>query len=88
MLKWQTQTGSITTNLKVKVDFTLLALSTTNIVTWKCHVDDSDRGRYEIILGRSLLTYLGLNLKKYKHVIKSDDGPLIGSTAPMVDLGA
>ena len=40
-----------------------------------------------MILGRDLLTELGLNLKLSEHVIKLDDGPLKGSTAPMVDLG-
>ena len=56
VIHWQTQAGNVTTNFKVKIDFTLTALSTTNIMTWKCHVDDSARGRYDIILGRYLLT--------------------------------
>ena len=34
------------------------------------------------------LTELGLNLKFSKHVIKAKDGPFIGATSPMVDLGA
>ena len=41
-----------------------------------------------MILGRDLLTELGLNLKLSKHVIKADDGPFMGATAHMVDLGA
>ena len=41
-----------------------------------------------MILGRYILTELGLNLKNSKHVIEADDGPFIGSTAYMVDLGA
>ena len=40
-----TQAGNITTNLKVKVDFTLRALSVTNVVTWKFHGDESAKGR-------------------------------------------
>ena len=40
-----------------------------------------------MILGRDILTYLGLNLKYSDHVIETDDGTLKGSTAPMVDLG-
>ena len=55
-MQWHTQAGSISTNMKVKIDFTLPELSTTKIVTWKFHVDDSDKGRYDIILGRYLLT--------------------------------
>ena len=41
-----------------------------------------------MILGRDLLTELGLNIKFSKHIINSDDGPLIGDMAPMVDLAA
>ena len=33
MIQWHTQAGNITTNIKIKVDFTLPALSTTNVVT-------------------------------------------------------
>ena len=33
VMQWHTQAGNITTNLKVKVDFTLPALITTNAVT-------------------------------------------------------
>ena len=62
-MQWNTQSRNITTYLKVKVDFTLPALSTTNVVTWNCHVDDSAKGRYDMILGRDILTKLGLNLE-------------------------
>ena len=50
--------GKITTNLKVKIDFTLPALSTTEIVMWKFHVDESAKSRYDMILGRDILTVL------------------------------
>ena len=53
-MQWQTQSKNITTNLKVKVDFTLPALSAKNVVTWKCHVDNSAKGRHDMILGRYL----------------------------------
>ena len=56
MMQWHTQDGNITTNIKVKVDFTLPALSATNVVMWKCCVDDSAKGRYNMILGRDLFT--------------------------------
>ena len=61
VMQWQTQDGNITTNFKVKVDFTLTTLIPNNVVIWKYHLDDSARGRYDIILGRDLLTELGLN---------------------------
>ena len=54
------QAINITNKLKIKVDFTLPALSATNAVTWKFHVKDSAKGGYNMILGRYLLTELGL----------------------------
>ena len=55
VIQWRTQVGHITTNLRVKVYFTLPALSATNVVTWKCHVDDSAKDRHFMIFGRDLL---------------------------------
>ena len=52
-----------------------------------CHVDDSAKSRYDIILGRDLLTELGLNIKISYHVIESDDVPFKEYTPPMVDIG-
>ena len=50
-------------------------------------MDFFSKGRYDIILGRYILTELGLNLNFSKHIIKADYGTLKGSTPPMVDLG-
>ena len=85
--QWHTKDGNIATNLKVGVYFTLPALSATNIVTCRCHVDDSAKGRYDMMLGWYILTQLGLNLKFSEHVIESGDGTFKGSTTPIVDLG-
>ena len=63
VMQWHTQAGNITTNHEVKVYFTLPALSVTNVMTWKCHLDDSTKGRCYMILEKDLLTELGLNLK-------------------------
>ena len=57
-MQWNTQAGNITTNLKVKIYFTLPVLSAKNVVTWNCHVDDYSTGGYDTILGRYLLTEL------------------------------
>ena len=56
-------------------------------MTWEYHVDDSAKGGYDVILGRDLLTELGLNLKLSEHVIEAEDGTFKGYTTPMVDLG-
>ena len=86
-MQCNTQARNIKTNLKVKVDFTLPALRVKNVVTWYCHMDDSSKGRYNMILERDLLTELGLNIKLSEQVIKADYGPFNGSKTPMVDLG-
>ena len=72
--------GNLTTNPKVKIDFTLPKFSATEIVTWDFHVDDSAKGRYDIILGRDILKALGLNLKFSDHFIESYDVPFKGYT--------
>ena len=87
VMQWHNQAINITTNLKVKIYFTLPEIGATNFVTCNFHVDDSDKGRYDIIPGRELLEALGLNLNLFEHAIKEDYGPLKGSLAPMVDLG-
>ena len=55
-MQCNTQARNITTNIKVKVKFALPSLIATNVVTWKCHVDDSTKGRYDIILDIDLWT--------------------------------
>ena len=51
-MQWHKQAGNITTNIEVEVDFTLPEISADNVVTWKCHVDESTKGRYDMILER------------------------------------
>ena len=86
-MQWYTQAGSISTNLKVKIDFTLPELSATKIVTCNFHLGERAEGRYDMILGRYVLTALVINLKLSDRIIEADDGPLKGLTAPIVDLG-
>ena len=49
VIQWYTQVGNITTNIKVNIHFNLPILSATNIVTWKCHVDESTKVSYDMI---------------------------------------
>ena len=87
MMKWHTQAVSITNNLKFKIDSTLPELIPTKIVVWNFHMDDSTRGRYDMILGRDLFTKLVLNLKLSYFVVDAYDELFKGSAAPMVDMG-
>ena len=64
LMQWHTLAGNITTNIKVKVDFTLPSLSATNAVTWKYHVDDSAKGRHICVcLNDNKKHYMGLKNK-------------------------
>ena len=54
VMQWHTQAGNITTNIKVKLYFTLPTLSATNVLTWNCHVDDSAKGGYDMTLGHDI----------------------------------
>ena len=83
---WKTQAGKFTTSKKENVDFCLPGFSATIIVTWKCHIDESTNGRYEMILGRDLLTALGLDIKFSDNVLSGREGPHEGCSAPMVDV--
>ena len=56
MLSWNIQAGKITNNSKVNIDFTLPELRAIKIVMWNFHVDKFAKGRYDMILGRYLLT--------------------------------
>ena len=56
VIQCHTQASSITTKLKVKIDFTLPELSAKKIMTWNCCVNDSVKGTYDMILGRYILT--------------------------------
>ena len=64
-----------------------IVMTMTMTMTWDYHVDESNKVRYDMILGREILTVLGLNLKFSDHVIEEDDIPFKGYTASMVDLG-
>ena len=86
-MQWHTQAGIITTNLKVEIKFILPKLSAKTILTCNCHVNDFSKGICNMILGRDILTALGLDLELSDYIIETNDGPIKGSTEPMVDLG-
>ena len=86
MTTWETQAGKFTTLNKVKVELCLPELSATKILTWKFHMDYSTIGRYNIILGRYLLTDLGLDFNFSNRIIVGGEGPYEGFSAPMFDV--
>ena len=83
---WETQAGKFANSTKGNVEFCLPEFGATKIVTRKCHITKSSNSRYNMILGRDLLTALGLDLKFSENIILESDGPYKGCSAPMVDV--
>ena len=50
-MQWNTQAGNITANLKVRIYFTLPALSARNFLMWNFCAYDSAKGGYGMVLG-------------------------------------
>ena len=73
--EWRTEAGNFTTNLVVKVDFSLSDLSATKTVTWKFHAEDSSAGRYGTIIGRDILTNPGIDLNISMNTTENDKAP-------------
>ena len=55
-------------------------------MSWKFEKDRSTNSRWNITLGRYLLTALGLDLKVSEKIILGGDGSFKGWSAPMVDV--
>ena len=70
----------------MNIDFCLPEFSATKIVTCKCHVGKPTNGRYDMLLGRDLLTALVLYIKFSDNVIIVIKGPNEGCSSPMVDV--
>ena len=60
--------------------------SATKIVSWKFHVDKKSNSRYDMILGRDILTSLGLDLHFYGNIIIGGEVPYEECLVPMVEL--
>ena len=81
---WETQSGKFVTSNKVNVDFYLTYSSATKIVSWKCHAGNKTNSRCNMILGRYLLTALGLDLKISAKLITGGEGPYEGCLACLI----
>ena len=58
---WNTKGGNFTTNYMANLQITLPELDSNKIINWSCHVDDNDEAsRYDMIIGRDLLSELKL----------------------------
>ena len=86
-MQWHNKAGKVTSNLKVKMYFTMPEFRATKVVTQNCHVNDLAKSNYDMILGIYILTLLGLNLKLSEYTIEAYYLPLRGLSAPVVDFG-
>ena len=55
-------------------------------MTWKCHVDESTNGRYNMILDRDLITTLEMDIMFSDNVIIGADIKYEWCTATIVDV--
>ena len=56
------------------------------IISSKCHIYESTTGRYYMILGREIITTLGLNIKFSRKIFVFGKGTYEGCSEPMVDV--
>ena len=87
MMQWKMQPSIIKMNQKVRIDFTLPEISVTQMMTRNYHMNAYNKIRYDMILGRDILSSLGTGLKNIDHAIEGGDGLSESCTALMVDLG-
>ena len=59
---WTTPAGELKTNSKVKAQFTIPELHDNKLLEWDLHVA-ADMGAYDMIIGRDILSFLGIDIK-------------------------
>ena len=69
---WTTPAGTLNTTYKVKTEFCIPELHDNRMITWDMHVAD-DLGNYDMIIGRDVLTDLGIDLCFSDETIIWDD---------------
>ena len=76
--EWTTAAGTFFTTATCQVDFLLPELSHTRSVKLKVHVTDKSMGTYSMILGRDILTELGIDILFSSRMIRWE-----GAEVPM-----
>ena len=66
---WTTAAGEFETQGRIKLEFKLPKLSPTAKVQWDMHVHQENLNPYNMILGRDILTELGIDILFSKQVI-------------------
>ena len=65
---WSTPTGELTTQRRVKAQFTLPELQDKRLIEWDLHVADN-MGAHDMILGRDVLSFLKIDIKFSDQVV-------------------
>jgi hypothetical protein len=60
--KWKLIGGTFTTNYESLLDFKFPELSTSKVVTWQAHVDESKEAAYDMIICMDLMTCIGITV--------------------------
>ena len=68
---WSTPNGDMTTKGKVKAQFTIPELQDNKLLEWNLHVT-KDLGYYDMIIGRDIMTFLGIDLSFATHEVHWD----------------
>src|SRR5688500_13588077 len=81
---WSTKARSFKTNITCKVHFTLPAFHKERNISWTAFVDNTDKltSRYDMIIGRDLISELGMTFWFNDHLMEWDN-----ATTPMLDPG-
>ena len=69
---WSTPGGDMTTNQKVKAQFTIPELQDKKLIEWNLHVT-KDMNNYDMIIGRDLLFFLKIDVLFSNQTIEWDD---------------
>ena len=65
---WSTPAGELTTQRRVKAQFTLLELQDIQLIKWDLHVADN-MGAHDVTLGGDILSFLTIDIKFSKQIV-------------------
>jgi len=60
---WSSPAGPLSTNKKVTCQFTIPELHDDKLIEWDCHVLDNLSMNYDMIIGRDLLEFAGIDIR-------------------------
>ena len=68
-----TAAGAFVSAGKAIVEFSLPDLNDSKVIKWPCYLDDANDMSYDVIIGRDLMTKLGISIDFKRKVIQWDD---------------